>query len=117
MRVSKYRLFLLALVASSLLGCSTRTGFPTELADARQAYSRVEEGPAAMVNAEHLRLAKDALDAAEEAYRQRPDSLTTRDLAYIAERRAELVEAETGIILADQRRAVAERLRKEEGGP
>src|SRR5579864_5841884 len=98
MRVSKYKLLLLALVASPLAACSYRTGFPIELADARQAYSRVEDGPAAMVNAARLQEAKDALDAAERAYRERPDSLTTRDLAYIAERRAELVEAETGII-------------------
>jgi uncharacterized protein DUF4398 len=118
MRVSKYLMLLPALVSVSLTGaCDHATGLPSELANARLAYERVEDGPAAMVNAGRLREAKDALDAAERAYRERPDSSWALDLAYIAERRAELVDAETGIILADQRKALAERLRREESAP
>jgi Domain of unknown function (DUF4398) len=117
MRVSKYLMLLPALVLTSLAGCTHTAQFPPELANARLAYERVEDGPAAMVNAEHLREAKVALDAAEQACFEKPESPAARDLAYIAERRAEFVEAETGIILADRRKALAERLQKEESSP
>jgi hypothetical protein len=117
MRVSKYLMLLPALVLPSVAGCSHTVQFPSELANARLAYERVVEGPAAMVDADRLHEAKDALDAAERAYVERPESSWARDLAYIAERRAELVDAETGIILADRRRALAERLRREESSP
>src|SRR5688572_1553414 len=88
----------LALVA----GCAAAPAFRGSDADlhaARQAYQRAAWGPAPAVNARELEQAKQALDAAEKAYRERPDAQETRDLLYIAMRRCELVEARTGIVL------------------
>ena len=105
----------IALVASA--GCATATPVPRELATARQSYFRTAAGPSPAVNAEGLARAKYALDVAERAFRERPDSPVTRDLAYIAARDAELVDAETGTILAALRKQQALTLIRHEGEP
>ena len=105
----------LVLVASA--GCATATPVPRELATARQSYFRTAAGPSPAVNADRLAHAKYALDVAERAFRERPDSAVTRDLAYIAARDAELVDAETGTILAALRKQQALSLIRRDGEP
>jgi outer membrane protein OmpA-like peptidoglycan-associated protein len=67
---------------------------PPELLDARTAYTRAESGAAAQYKPDQLHEAKVALDRAERSYIDDPGKQKTRDLAYVAERRAELAEVQ-----------------------
>ena len=109
--------FVFALVACAGCATTTSTPVPRELATARQSYFRTAAGPSPAVNAERLARAKYALDVAERAFRERPNSPVTRDLAYIAARDAELVDAETGTILAALRMQHALSLIRRDGEP
>jgi outer membrane protein OmpA-like peptidoglycan-associated protein len=79
-------------VALVVAGCAS-TMPPRELVDARTAYQRAEAGglPAQLVPAE-LHGAKKALEQAESSFQSDGDSAQTRDLAYVAQRKAEQVE-------------------------
>ena len=79
--------------ASVACGCAS-TPAPTELLEARSAYIRAESGIAAKYKPDQLHEAKVALDRAESAYSDSPGKQSTRDLAYVAERRAELAEVQ-----------------------
>ncbi len=61
-----------------------------ELLDARRAYARASAGPAARAVPADLHKAKVSLDTAEVAYSN--DASDQRDLAYVAERKAQLAE-------------------------
>jgi len=76
-------------VAPALMGCAATT-MPTELANARQAYARASVGPARDLVPAELLSAQQALERAEKSFSESADSDRTRDLAYIAERRAEV---------------------------
>jgi outer membrane protein OmpA-like peptidoglycan-associated protein len=76
-------------VVPALTGCAATT-MPTELANARQAYARASVGPARDLVPAELLSAQQALDRAEKSFSESADSDRTRDLAYIAERRAEV---------------------------
>jgi hypothetical protein len=79
---------------------------PRELIDARAAYARASAGPAAQQAPARLRLARQALDAAEISYGAATEN-EVRDRAYIAIRRAESAEAEARAVLAIKRRTQA----------
>ncbi|HEU4538687.1 MAG TPA: DUF4398 domain-containing protein, partial [Polyangiaceae bacterium] len=66
---------------------------PRELVDARAAYKRAESGPAMRLVPTALHEAKTSLDQAEAALQNDGDSDRTKDLAYVAQRKAELAEA------------------------
>ena len=72
-------------------GCATVV--PRELVDARAAYNHAATGPAATADPADLHKAREALATAEQAFANAPTAQNTRDLAYVAERRAELAEA------------------------
>ena len=78
---------------TAMLGCASAPT-PPELMDARSAYIRAEAGPAAQYKPDRLHEAKEALDRAEKSYSEDPGKQKTRDLAYVAQRRAELAEAQ-----------------------
>ncbi len=80
-------------------GCATVT--PNELVNARSAYHLASAGPAAHLAPAELHQAREALALAEEAYRKDHDSYKTRDLAYVAQRKAELARA-SGVMAADR---------------
>jgi outer membrane protein OmpA-like peptidoglycan-associated protein len=80
---------------------------PDELARARAAYQHANAGPAAQVAPAELHKAKMALDQAEQAFRDEPEEQRTRDLAYVAERKAELAQALADQAHDEQRRAEA----------
>jgi outer membrane protein OmpA-like peptidoglycan-associated protein len=82
---------------------------PTELVLARQAYQRASLGPASEGAPAELHKAKASLDKAEEAFADRPNSQKTRDLSYIAERKAQLAGAIAETRRADRTRQSAER--------
>lgn len=81
-------LWLAALVA----GCATPHP-PRELVEARQAMQRAEGGPASTLAPAELHVAKGALDRAEASFEESPNSLGTRDYAYVALRKIELAES------------------------
>ncbi|MEA2699183.1 MAG: hypothetical protein QOI66_3454, partial [Myxococcales bacterium] len=86
-------------------GCAHQP--PRELVMARDAYQHASNGPAMAVKPDEVHKAYTALQAAERSFSEDPDSSATRDLAYIAERKAELAEALAAGQTAEDRRADA----------
>ena len=90
MKTIKY----LVLVAfTGLFVSCAATAIPTELSNARQAYQHASEGPAAQLVPAELHKAKQALDRAESSFVKEPESFRTKDLAYVAERKAMKADA------------------------
>jgi outer membrane protein OmpA-like peptidoglycan-associated protein len=75
-----------------LAGCAASKP-PAELINARQAYERASMGQAAQLVPAELHKAKEALTLAEKSFLAEPKSFRTRDLAYVADRKAKLAEA------------------------
>jgi len=75
-----------------LVGCSSSIP-PAELINARQAYQKASMGQAAQLVPAELHKAQAALAIAEKSFQEEPESFLTRDLAYIADRKAKLAEA------------------------
>jgi len=74
------------------IGCATAAP-PPDLLTARASYARAQNGIASTFNPADLHTAKKALDAAEQSYLNDGDTRDTRDLAYVADRRAQIAEA------------------------
>jgi outer membrane protein OmpA-like peptidoglycan-associated protein len=85
------------LIACAGLLISCAATIPTELASARQAYQHASEGPAAQLVPAELHKAQEALAQAEKSFASDPHSYHTRDLAYVAERKANIAEARAAI--------------------
>ena len=92
---------LLIIAAFVLLytGCTTMA--PKELVNARTAYQLASQGPAAQLAPADLHRAQQALNLAEQSFKNDSDSYKTKDLAYVAQRKAELAEAR-GVMAADK---------------
>lgn len=84
MKMIKY----LVLVAFTGFFFSCSATIPTELSNARQAYQHASEGPASQLVPAELHKAKLALDRAEMSFAENPKSYQTKDLSYVAERKA-----------------------------
>jgi outer membrane protein OmpA-like peptidoglycan-associated protein len=87
------------LIAVLLAGCGS-TPPPRELMDARDAYEKAKGGQAQQLRPDQVHEAKVALDQAEAAYNDDPKADKTRDLSYVALRKAELSMAEAGVAAA-----------------
>jgi outer membrane protein OmpA-like peptidoglycan-associated protein len=86
---------------------------PKELVDARTAYNRAAAGSAKELAPAELDTAKQSLSRAEGVFQEDGDTQSTRDLAYIAERRTLQAEAQAGIVQAERDRdAVDKDLKK-----
>src|SRR5688500_5404000 len=82
----------LTVVASlCAFGCAHQT--PKELENARAAFDRARQGPASKLAPVELTEAQTALDRAEEEFAERPKSQRARDLAYVADSKAEFAES------------------------
>jgi len=77
---------------SLLIGCGASVP-PTELINARAAYQHASAGKAAQLVPAELHKAKVALAIAEKSFQDDPQSFQTRDLAYVADRKAKMAEA------------------------
>ncbi len=85
--------YLIAIACAGLLvGCAASVP-PAELINAREAYQRASAGQAAQLVPAELHKAKEALAIAEKSFLDDPKSFETRDLAYIADRKAKTAEA------------------------
>lgn len=81
---------------------------PAELRDARTAYNAASKGPASQQDPAALHTARLALDRAERSFANEGDSRTTRDLAYVAMRRAQLADASGRTVAALQQAQAAQ---------
>jgi outer membrane protein OmpA-like peptidoglycan-associated protein len=98
------------LLATTALGCAPRRP-PSQLTDARTAYQLASTVPGAAAAATDLYEARQALDAAEAAYsHDGPNSNKTKNLAYIAHRKAiaAMGKAETVEAVEEKRMALLE---------
>lgn len=92
-----------------LVGCSASVP-PQELINARQAYQQASMGQAAQLVPAELHKAKVALDVAEKSFQDDPDSYITRDLAYVADRKAKMAE---GLASSVAQKAATEKANKD----
>jgi len=89
----KSMIYLITMVFAGLLvGCGASIP-PTELVNARQAYQHASAGQVAQLVPAELHKAQAALAIAEKAFLDDPKSFKTRDLSYIADRKAKMAEA------------------------
>jgi outer membrane protein OmpA-like peptidoglycan-associated protein len=98
----------LTAMAAWLLACGA-TLPPPELVEARTAYDRASKGMAAQLAPAQLDTAKQALDAANTRFENDGIEPETLDAAYIAQRKAQMAEAEAGRIAADRDREQADK--------
>ena len=82
--------------ASILLAACGSSLPPRELTDARSAFEKAKTGQASQLKPELVHEAKVALDQAEQSFGDDATSDRTRDLSYIAGRKAELAMALAG---------------------
>jgi outer membrane protein OmpA-like peptidoglycan-associated protein len=90
MKLTTY--ILIVACAGLLVGCAASLP-PTELINARQAYQHASMGQAAQLVPAELHKAQEALAIAEKSFQDDPKSFRTRDLAYLADRKAKMAEA------------------------
>ena len=86
------RYLIIIAYAGLLAGCASSIP-PKELIDARIAYKQASTGQAKELVPAELHKAQVALATAEKSFQQEPESFQTRDLAYVADRKAKLAEA------------------------
>lgn len=94
------------LSAGLVTGCASTP--PPELVNARTAYARSSAGPAAQLAPAELHKAKESLELAERSFGQDPDSDCTKDLSYVAERKAEEADAIAATTAETQRKLKAD---------
>jgi outer membrane protein OmpA-like peptidoglycan-associated protein len=99
--------YVFAMPLVMVLGTACATTTPVELLNARTAYSRASAGPAAQLTPADLHKAKVALDEAEQTFQYGDDTQKTIDLAYIAERTAQIAEAHAQTVISERKTAAA----------
>jgi outer membrane protein OmpA-like peptidoglycan-associated protein len=96
---------LIPIAAIVAVSCATTT--PQELVDARSAYDRASVGPAVQLAPAELHAAWENLRQAETSLSDHGDTVQTRDLAYAAQRRAELADVHARTVLTQQTQSSA----------
>lgn len=100
------------LVLLSSVACGT-TLPPPELVNARKAYERASKGLAAQLAPAQLDTARQALDKAEKSFEDEGTDPPTPDLAYVAERKAQIAEATANKVAAERDASQADKQFKE----
>ncbi len=85
-------------------GCATASP-PADLLSARVSFDRAQHGPAATLNPSDLHTAEEAMQAAEKSFADDGDTQKTRDLAYVADRRAQIAEVRANATQASNAQA------------
>jgi outer membrane protein OmpA-like peptidoglycan-associated protein len=96
-------LIIVACAAVLLYGCAATA--PSELVDARLAYQHASAGPAEQIVPADLHTAHEALARAEESFAKDGRSYHTRDLAYVAQRKAEMADVLASIAMEQKKQA------------
>jgi outer membrane protein OmpA-like peptidoglycan-associated protein len=99
------RLMMIVAAAGMLASCAATV--PPELANAREAYRRASVGPASRLAPVEVHAAQLALAEAEKEFKRQPRSYRTLDLAYVAQRKAQLATATATIAMQQDRQARA----------
>lgn len=97
---------IMAACAALMYGCAATV--PSELANARLAYAHASAGPAAQLAPVDLHKAQEALAQAEKSFSKDAKSYHTRDLAYVAQRKAETADAQASIAMEQKSKARAD---------
>jgi len=84
-------IILIAFAGLLLVGCASVP--PQELINARQSYEQAINSPAAQLVPAEVHKAQQALAIAEKSFKDDPKSYKTKDLAYIADRKAKMAVA------------------------
>ena len=95
-------------ICSAMLIAGCATAPPKELVDARAAYQRALHGPAAEYAPADLHKAQTMLEKAEQSFADAPKEQKTRDLSYIAERKAEIAEGVAAQEMDNRKKAQAD---------
>ena len=111
--MSRLIAFFAAVVGISLFAGCASSPPPKELVDARTAYERAKDGVAKELAPADLDTAKQSLRKAEQSFLDDPDSQKTKDLSYVAHRKALLAEIDGAIEEADRKRVALEAQYKE----
>lgn len=98
---------LLATAALVMAACAS-IPVPKDILDARAAYDGASNGPAAQLDPAQLHVALEDLNAAEVSFSKQGDTYRTRDLAYIAMRKAQVADARARAMDFDQKVNLAE---------
>lgn len=99
------KILVMSATMGALGGCAPKV--PQELTDAREAYGSASGGPAATLVPAELHKAHEALESAESSFQDDPRGFRTVDLAYIAQRKAEIAVAMASTAAQQQTTAVA----------
>ncbi len=102
------KLTLLLLLATLGVLASCAATIPAELADARIAFKRAASGDASQLAPAELHIASTALKQAEKSFDADGASFKTRDLAYVAQRKAQLAEATASIAMERKSQAASQ---------
>ena len=94
-----------AVIACMIAGCASKP--PNELKNARAAYHDASQAPGANMAQTDIYDAKKSLDRAELAFTEDGDAEETRDLAYVAERKAVIAKARASTAVAMQQKQIA----------
>ena len=92
--------------ALTTLGCAHSP--PNELIEARAAYHQASGSSAARETPAQLHTAHNALERAEASFKEEGDSEQTRDLSYVATRKAQLAEVQARVQESENRLAQLE---------
>jgi outer membrane protein OmpA-like peptidoglycan-associated protein len=90
-----------SLIGVSFVAAGCAGAPPSSLVDARAAYQRATQSPAQQLAPDQLHAAETFLKTAERTYEDEGDTTTLRDRAYVAMRKAQLAEAQAGILQAN----------------
>lgn len=107
-----YSFSMIALALGGTVACGAALA-PRELLDAREAYGRAKAGPASSLALAELETANQALREAESAFSEDDEEQKVKDLAYVAERKAQLANAAGELEKANRDRAAALKSRQD----
>jgi outer membrane protein OmpA-like peptidoglycan-associated protein len=97
---TKYAINSGVFVFLAVAACATAAP-PKELLEARAAYGRAQAGTTAQLDPAELHTAAKALAAAEDSFQRDGDTASTRDLAYVAQRRVQIADAKASTLQAN----------------
>jgi outer membrane protein OmpA-like peptidoglycan-associated protein len=96
-------------IATGLSACAGERIPPKTLVDARDEFSRAKNGVTIQLDPTDVHAAELALQKAEQAWNDEPDDPNTADLAIVAQRKAQIAEAEAAVLKSQQDTEAAKR--------
>jgi outer membrane protein OmpA-like peptidoglycan-associated protein len=109
MRLNRISMVVAPLALVSLAACGGDRPPPKSLVDVRMELATAKNGIAVKLDPTDVHEAELALQKAEQAWSNAPDEPNTLDLAVIAQRKAQIAEAEAAVLKAQQDAEMAKR--------